>query len=58
MSVFDNPHFKNMVEILSHSKEKVKLPGHKLARSEVIEIFQGHLRDLKGRFAVSGQIYS
>jgi hypothetical protein len=42
-----------MIEMASHAKEKLKVPGHKLARSEVLELFQQHLRNLKQKFTVS-----
>jgi hypothetical protein len=42
-----------MIQMASCAKEKLKVPGQKLAHSEVLELFQQHLRNLKQKFMVS-----
>ncbi|KAF8531723.1 hypothetical protein JB92DRAFT_2595201, partial [Gautieria morchelliformis] len=43
----------SMLEMASRAKYKLKVPGPKVTCNKILELFQGHLRDLKKQFTVS-----
>jgi hypothetical protein len=53
ISAFEHPCFKDMIEMASCAKEGVKLPGARPMRTEIIDMFQCHLRQLTSWFTVS-----
>ncbi|KAH9981726.1 hypothetical protein BJV77DRAFT_955093 [Russula vinacea] len=57
----EHPKFKEMIDIAACATNRVKLPGRKSTRAEIIRLFKNHLTSLKSRLNVGlspGQIFS
>lgn len=47
MQALDHPKFREMIDIASRAKDGVTVPGRKLIREEIIEMFKKQLDSLR-----------
>jgi hypothetical protein len=53
-----HPKFKELIDIASHAKNGVKIPGQKATQGEIKHLFKEHLTSLKAQFNVSVHLVS
>ncbi|KAJ2981763.1 hypothetical protein NUW54_g10828 [Trametes sanguinea] len=59
ISAVDHPKFTRMIEVAAAAKEGVQIPNHKVARAEIMKMFQKEISGLKKRLnsaAVTGEV--
>ncbi|KAF7372312.1 putative AC transposase [Mycena venus] len=59
VDVLDHPKFRNMIDITSRATDGVRIPGKKLTREEIIELFKRRMDQLKAKLngpTVTGEI--
>jgi hypothetical protein len=53
IQAFDHPSFKNMIDVAARATKGVNIPGRKVTRKHVIELFKKNLHNLRLKIMVS-----